>query len=50
MTAGVVALGYSAYVQYAALPEDHTFARGSRRVALALEGATLIVVGAQLLP
>jgi hypothetical protein len=49
LAAGVTALGYAGYLQYAALPEEHTFAQGGKRVAMALAGATLIFVGSRLL-
>ena len=45
---GVAALGYAGYLQYAALPGEHTFAHGGIRVAMALAGATLIFVGSRL--
>ena len=48
LAAGVAALGYAGYLQYAALPEEHTFVHGGERVALA--GATLILVDSRLLP
>ena len=50
VAAGVAVLGYAGYLQYASLPEEHTFAQGGKRVALALAGVTLILVGSRLLP
>jgi hypothetical protein len=47
---GLAMAGYAGYLQYVSLPEDHTFARRSRRAALALAGVTLILLGTQLLP
>ena len=47
---GVAAAVYAGYLQYVALPEEHTFARGGRRLALALGGIALVVGGSQLLP
>ena len=48
--AGVAAAVYAGYLQYAALPEEQTFARGGKRLALAVAGIALIVGGSQLLP
>ena len=48
MVVGVAAAVYAGYLQYVALPEEHTFARGSRR--LAVGGIALIVGGSQMLP
>jgi hypothetical protein len=50
VAAGVAALGCAGYLQYVALPEEHTFAHGGKRLALALAGAALILVGSRLLP
>jgi len=50
VAAGMAALGYAGYLQYAALSEEHTFAQGGKRVAMALAGATLVLVGSRLLP
>jgi hypothetical protein len=50
MVVGVAAALYAGYLQYAALPEEHTFAEGGKRLALALGGIALIVGGSQLLP
>ena len=47
---GVVAAVYAGYLQYAALPEEHTFAKGGKRLALALGGLALIVGASELLP
>ena len=46
---GVAAAVSAGYLQYAALPEEHTLARGGGRLALALGGLALIVGGSQLL-
>ena len=48
--AGVAAAVYAGYLQYAALPEEHTFAKGGNRLALALGGLALIVGASELLP
>ena len=50
LAGGVAALGYAGYLQYAALPEEHTFAQGSKRLALAAAGGALILVASRLLP
>jgi hypothetical protein len=50
MVVGVAAAVYAGYLQYVSLPEEHTVARGGRRLALALGGISLIVGGSQLLP
>jgi hypothetical protein len=50
VAAGVAALGCAGYLQCAVLPEEHTLAQGGKRVALALAGTTLILVGSRLLP
>jgi hypothetical protein len=49
VAAGMAGLGWAGYLQYAALPEEHTFAQGGKRVALALAGTALILVGSRLL-
>lgn len=49
LAVGVAALGLAGYLQYAALPEEHSLAQGGKRVALALAGAALIIVGSRLL-
>jgi uncharacterized membrane protein YphA (DoxX/SURF4 family) len=50
LVAGVGVVGYAGYLQYASLPEEHTFARGSARAALALAGVALIILGSRLFP
>ena len=50
MVVGVAAVVYAGYLQYVSLPEEHTFARGGKRLALAVGGIALIVGGSQLLP
>jgi hypothetical protein len=50
IVAGVAAALYAGYLQYVSLPEEHTFARGGKRLALAVGGIALIVGGSQLLP
>ena len=50
IVAGVAAAVYAGYLQYAALPEEHTFAKGGKRLALALGGLALIVGASELLP
>jgi len=47
---GVAAAVYAAYLQYVSLPEEHTFAQGGKRLALAVGGIALVVGGGQLLP
>jgi hypothetical protein len=47
---GVAAAVYAGYLQYAALPGEHTVAQGSKRLALAVGGIALIVGGGQMLP
>jgi hypothetical protein len=49
MAAGVVAAVCSGYLQYVSLPEEHTVAQRSKRLALALGGIALIVGGSHLL-
>ena len=41
-------VGYAGYLQYGSLPEEHTFARSSKRAALAVLGVALIVLGSRL--
>jgi hypothetical protein len=48
LTAGVAMVGYAGYLQYASLPEEQTFSKGSVRAALILGGAALIVGGSRL--
>lgn len=50
MGLGVAMAVYAGYLQYAALPEEHTFAAGGKRLALAVVGIAMIVGGTQLLP
>jgi hypothetical protein len=50
MVVGVAAAVYAGYLQYVSLPEEHTFAQGGKRLALAVGGIALIVGGSQLLP
>lgn len=42
LAAGVAMVCYAGYLQYASLPEEHTFRQGSKRAALALGGVALI--------
>ena len=46
---GMAMIGYAAYLQYASLPEEHTYRQSSRRVALGLGGLALILLGTWLL-
>jgi hypothetical protein len=50
LAAGVAVAVYAGYLQYVSLPEDHTFARSGRRLALAVGGIALIVGGGHVLP
>lgn len=50
LVCGWALIGYAGYLQYAVLPEEHTFAQGGKRLALALGGLALIVGGSVLLP
>jgi hypothetical protein len=45
----MAAILYAAYLQYAALPAEHTRRSVSKRLALALVGNVLIVLGTRLL-
>ena len=47
---GMAMIGYATYLQYVALPQEHTFALRGKRLALAVGGIALIVGGSQLLP
>ena len=49
MVAGMAALLRAGYLQYAALPEEHTFATSGARAALALVGVALVFGGSRLL-
>ena len=48
LAAGVAMVCYAGYLQYASLPEEHTFRQGSKRAAMALGGVVLIVAGSLL--
>ena len=48
LAAGVAMMCYAGYLQYASLPEDHTFRQGGVRAALVLGGVALIFGGSRL--
>lgn len=50
IVAGVAALACAGYLQYVALPEEHTRRAITTRAALAMGGLALVLVGTQLLP
>jgi predicted benzoate:H+ symporter BenE len=50
IVAGMALLIRAGYLQYAALPEEHTRRAIIMRAAFALGGLALVLVGSQLLP
>ncbi len=50
IVAGWALLILAGYLQYAALPEEHTRRAITTRAALALGGLALVLVGTELLP
>jgi hypothetical protein len=46
---GIALCGYAGYLQYVALPEEHTVGQRSKRAGLALGGLVLALLGSWLL-
>jgi hypothetical protein len=49
LVGGIALCGYAGYLQYVALPEEHTFGQRGKRVGLALAGLALALLGSWLL-
>jgi hypothetical protein len=49
LVGGLALCGYAGYLQYVALPEEHTFGQRSKRAVLALSGLLLALLGSWLL-
>ncbi len=49
LVGGIALCGYAGYLQYVALPEEHTLGQRSMRAVLALGGLALALLGTWLL-
>ena len=49
LVGGIALCGYAGYLQYVALPEEHTFGQRSKRAVLALGGLASALLGSWLL-
>jgi len=49
LVAGIAMCGYAGFLQYVALPEEHTLGQRGRRAGLAVVGLVLALVGSWLL-
>ena len=49
LVGGLALCGYAGYLQYVALPEEHTFGQRRKRAVLALAGLAFALVGSWLL-
>jgi hypothetical protein len=47
---GIAMVGYAAFLQYVALPEEHTRKQVGLRVALGCFGIALLLLGSRFLP
>ena len=49
LVGGIALCGYAGYLQYVALPEEHTIGQRSKRAGLALVGLVCALLGSWLL-